>query len=107
MVYHLNIAAVAFEQKNYSQCIDACALAIKKSKKNYPDFTLIAKAYGRMGKGMIHNLDPKPFSILQTSKANTRLVLHIENYKSTTKVKEILCKFRFGYSYICSCTKNY
>ncbi|XP_066583003.1 stress-induced-phosphoprotein 1 [Prorops nasuta] len=49
IVYHLNIAAVYFEQKEYDKCIKQCEKAIDIGRENRADFKLIAKAFTRIG----------------------------------------------------------
>ncbi len=49
MTYYLNMAAVYFEQKNYTECVSACNKAIDVGRENRADFKLIAKALARMG----------------------------------------------------------
>lgn len=49
ITYHLNIAAVYFEQKEYEKCISQCEKAIEIGRENRADFKLIAKAFTRIG----------------------------------------------------------
>lgn len=60
MTYLTNIAAVYFEQKEYTKCVDQCTRAIEVGRENRADYKLIAKAFTRIGnsykklKVMIH-----------------------------------------------------
>jgi len=49
ITYYLNMAAVHFEMKNYTDCISTCNKAIDIGRENRADFKLIAKALARMG----------------------------------------------------------
>ncbi|XP_015121416.1 stress-induced-phosphoprotein 1 [Diachasma alloeum] len=49
ITYLLNIAAVYFEQKEYTKCIEQCEKAIDIGRENRADFKLIAKAFTRIG----------------------------------------------------------
>jgi len=49
MTYLTNIAAVYFEQKEFTKCIEQCTKAIEVGRENRADFKLIAKAYTRIG----------------------------------------------------------
>lgn len=49
MTYLTNLAAVFFEQKEYTQCIETCLKAVDVGRENRADFKLIAKAYTRIG----------------------------------------------------------
>lgn len=49
ITYLLNIAAVYFEQKEYTKCIEQCDKAIEIGRENRADFKLIAKAFTRIG----------------------------------------------------------
>jgi len=49
MVYHLNLAAVALEQKNYEQCREYCQKAVDIGRSNRADYKMIAKAIARVG----------------------------------------------------------
>jgi stress-induced-phosphoprotein 1 len=49
MTYHLNIAAVYFEKGQYAECIEACNQAIEIGRAHRADYTLIAKAFMRIG----------------------------------------------------------
>jgi len=50
MVFHLNIAAVYMETKDYEKCAEACDKAVEVGRGVYADFKLIAKAFGRKAK---------------------------------------------------------
>lgn len=50
MVYHLNIAAVYMEKKEYDNCIEACKKADDVGFENKADFKVMAKCYARMAK---------------------------------------------------------
>merc|ERR1711918_171887 len=45
-----NKAAVYFEQKEYEKCISQCEEAVEIGRANRADYTIIAKAFQRMGK---------------------------------------------------------
>ena len=49
MTYLTNLAAVYFEQKELTKCIEMCTRAIEVGRENRADFKLIAKAYTRIG----------------------------------------------------------
>ena len=49
ITYYLNMAAVHFEMKNYTECISTCNKAIDVGRESRADFKLIAKALARMG----------------------------------------------------------
>ena len=49
MTYLTNIAAVYFEQKEFTKCVEQCTKAIEVGRENRADFKLIAKAYTRIG----------------------------------------------------------
>ena len=49
MTYLTNLAAVYFEQKEFTKCIEMCTRAIEVGRENRADFKLIAKAYTRIG----------------------------------------------------------
>jgi len=49
MTYLTNIAAVYFEQKEFTKSIEECSKAIDVGRENRADFKLIAKAYTRIG----------------------------------------------------------
>lgn len=49
MTYLTNLAAVYFEQKDYTKCVELCTRAIDVGRENRADFKLIAKAYTRIG----------------------------------------------------------
>lgn len=49
MTYLTNIAAVYFEQKEYTKCVDQCTRAIEVGRENRADYKLIAKAFTRIG----------------------------------------------------------
>ena len=49
ITYLTNIAAVYFEQKEFTKCIEQCTKAIEIGRENRADFKLIAKAYTRIG----------------------------------------------------------
>jgi len=49
ITFYLNMAAVHFEMKNYTDCISTCNKAIDVGRENRADFKLIAKALARMG----------------------------------------------------------
>ena len=49
ITYYLNMAAVHFEMKNYTECVSTCNKAIDVGRENRADFKLIAKALARMG----------------------------------------------------------
>lgn len=44
-----NMAAVLFEQGKYEECRDMCLKAVEVGHEHRADFTLIAKAYARIG----------------------------------------------------------
>eukprot|EP00039_Didymoeca_costata_P013945 m.218691 g.218691 ORF g.218691 m.218691 type:complete len:333 (-) comp15905_c1_seq5:115-1113(-) len=50
MVFHLNIAAVYMEMKEFDKCIEACKKAEEVGMENRGDFKVIAKCYARMAK---------------------------------------------------------
>lgn len=50
MVFHLNIAAVHLQTKNFDACIASCDKAVEVGREVYADFKLIAKAFGRKAK---------------------------------------------------------
>ena len=49
MTYLTNLAAVYFEQKDFTKCVELCTRAIDVGRENRADFKLIAKAYTRIG----------------------------------------------------------
>lgn len=49
MTYLTNLAAVYFEQKDYTKSIELCTKAIEVGRENRADFKIIAKAFTRMG----------------------------------------------------------
>jgi len=49
MTYYNNVAAVYFEQKEYTKCIEQCEKAVEVGRENRADFKLIAKAFSRIG----------------------------------------------------------
>ena len=49
ITYYLNMAAVHFEMKNFTDCVSTCNKAIDVGRENRADFKLIAKALARMG----------------------------------------------------------
>lgn len=49
MTYLTNLAAVYFEQKEFTQCVDTCLKAVDVGRENRADFKLIARAYTRIG----------------------------------------------------------
>jgi len=50
MVFHLNIAAVQLQQKEYDASIATCEKAAEVGMENRVDFKVLAKAYARAGK---------------------------------------------------------
>lgn len=49
LTYLTNLAAVYFEQKEYSKCIEECLKAVDVGRENRADYKLISKAYTRIG----------------------------------------------------------
>ncbi|XP_018334472.1 stress-induced-phosphoprotein 1 [Agrilus planipennis] len=49
ITFYNNLAAVYFEQKDYPKCIEICQQGIEVGRENRADFTLIAKAFVRIG----------------------------------------------------------
>ena len=49
ITYFTNLAAVYFEKKDYSKCVETCDKAIDIGRENRADFKLIAKALARKG----------------------------------------------------------
>jgi len=50
MVFHLNIAAVYLQQKEYDTCIATCEKAAEVGMENRVDYKVLAKAYARAAK---------------------------------------------------------
>lgn len=57
MTYYTNRAAVYYEQKRWDECVKECEKAIEVGRENKADFTLIAKAYARMGNAKAQEKD--------------------------------------------------
>ncbi|TKR86655.1 hypothetical protein L596_011201 [Steinernema carpocapsae] len=49
MTFYSNVAAVLFEQNKYDECIEKCLKAVEVGRENRADYTLIAKAFARIG----------------------------------------------------------
>lgn len=49
MIYMNNVAACLYELKRYDECIEECNKAIELGRSNQADFTVVAKAYARIG----------------------------------------------------------
>mmetsp|Transcript_20597 Transcript_20597/g.50670 ORF Transcript_20597/g.50670 Transcript_20597/m.50670 type:complete len:556 (-) Transcript_20597:396-2063(-) len=49
MSYYNNLAAVKFEQKEYSGCIEKCKKAIEVGRAARADYKVVAKSYARIG----------------------------------------------------------
>jgi tetratricopeptide (TPR) repeat protein len=49
IAYLTNQAAVYFEQANYEECIKTCESAIEIGRENKAEYTIIAKAFARIG----------------------------------------------------------
>ncbi|VDN91367.1 unnamed protein product [Brugia pahangi] len=49
IVFYNNKAAVLFEQKKYDECIELCKKAVDIGREQRADYTLIAKAFSRIG----------------------------------------------------------
>jgi len=49
ITYETNKAAVYFEQNQLEKCIETCEKAIEKGRENKAEYTLIAKAFARIG----------------------------------------------------------
>lgn len=49
ITYYTNLAAVYFEKKDYSKCVEICDKAVDTGRENRADFKLIAKALARKG----------------------------------------------------------
>lgn len=50
--FHLNLAAVDFEQENWDACIKRCDEAVEKGRNLFADYKLIAKAMTRKGRAL-------------------------------------------------------
>lgn len=59
ITYYLNLSAVHFENKSYTECVSTCNKAIDVGRENRADYKLIAKALARMGNAYRRNNDPK------------------------------------------------
>lgn len=59
ITYMTNKAAVFFEQNEIAKCIETCEKAIEVGRENKADFTLIAKAYARIGNAYYKQKDLK------------------------------------------------
>ncbi|KAK3093252.1 hypothetical protein FSP39_013281, partial [Pinctada imbricata] len=57
ITFELNKAAVYFEQEKYDVCIETCEKAVEKGRDLRADYTLIAKAFTRMGKAYLKKND--------------------------------------------------
>ena len=52
ITYYTNLAAVYFEMKDYTKCIETCDKAIDVGREKRADFKLIAKALARKGNAL-------------------------------------------------------
>uniref|UniRef100_A0A1I7ZHJ6 Stress-induced-phosphoprotein 1 n=1 Tax=Steinernema glaseri TaxID=37863 RepID=A0A1I7ZHJ6_9BILA len=59
MTFYSNVAAVLFEQKKFDECIEKCLKAVEVGRENRADYTLIAKAFARIGNAYIKKDDLK------------------------------------------------
>lgn len=57
MTYLNNKAAVYFEKQEYDECIKTCEKAVEIGRENRADFTVIAKAFARIGKSYMKKDD--------------------------------------------------
>jgi stress-induced-phosphoprotein 1 len=57
ITYRLNIAAVQFERADYDACIQTCRDAVTRGREVFASFTLIARAFARIGNALLKKGD--------------------------------------------------
>lgn len=84
-----NKSAVLFEQANYEECIKVCQSAVDAGRDYLSDFTLIAKAYGRMGNcyAKLNDLE-SAIKFLEKSLAEHRTKEVLEKLRDLEKQKK-------------------
>eukprot|EP01118_Nematostelium_gracile_P007605 TRINITY_DN2488_c0_g1_i4.p1 TRINITY_DN2488_c0_g1~~TRINITY_DN2488_c0_g1_i4.p1 ORF type:complete len:611 (-),score=213.86 TRINITY_DN2488_c0_g1_i4:24-1787(-) len=89
ITYLLNRSAVFLEQAKYDECIKDAETAIEKGRKQYADFSVIAKAYARIGNAHMKTKNyAKAVEAYETSLTEHRTAATLDSLKKAEKFKE-------------------
>jgi len=89
ITYLLNRAAVYLEMAKYNECISDCQKAVEEGRKQFADYTLIAKAIVRMGNAFMKMQDyTKAVEAYQQALTEHRTADTLNLLRKAEKMKE-------------------